>query len=111
MIIVWRGRGFAIAFVAVACLGLSSVVTGALAGENYLQAHGWWTLAGFWMAAIAVYALRSWLGVGQARVLIDKSTGQEVRINREGALFFVPARFWPALLVGLGLWFNFVVMK
>lgn len=66
-------------------------------------------LAGFWAAAAVVYALRSWLGAGRQRTLIDKVTGREVRFTCEGTLFFVPARFRPAILVRLGLWFNFAL--
>ena len=107
--IIWRGRGIVIALVAFACLLLSEfVIEAAYADDRYYQSHGWPKLIAFWSAAALVYAFRSWLGVGQLRTVIDKDTGQEIRLSSEGALFFVPARFWPAVLVGLGFVFLFV---
>lgn len=91
------------------CLILVELVTEAAFGDDtYYQENGWPRFAGFAVAAVLVYLLRGWLGVGQARVLIDKETGQEVQLNRESTLLFVPARFWPIILLILGVVFAFL---
>ena len=84
MIVIWRGKGFVIGLVAIACVWLASTITSAIAGDAYVERHAWWGLAGFWVAAAVVYALRSWLGVGRQRTLIDKKTGREVRVTYQG---------------------------
>jgi len=102
--IVWRGRGGMIALIAFGCLVLAELFTKRVFSDpNYYQKHGWPKLAASWLAAALVYALRSWLCVGQERTLIDKDTGQEVKVPFEGSLLLIPARFWPAILFGLGL--------
>jgi hypothetical protein len=62
----------------------------------------------FWVAAGLVYALRTWFGSRKERKLIDKGTGREVALSSESALFFISVRFWPAILLGLGVAFFFV---
>ena len=101
--IIWRGRGFLIALIAFGGLLIAEFATQLIWGKGYYQGHGWPKLAGFWLAALVVYALRSWLGVGHVQVLVDKATGKEVELNKEAALFFIPARFWPTILCVLGI--------
>jgi hypothetical protein len=107
--VIWRGRGGVIALIAFGCFVLTEMVTRASFGDtSYYQTHGWPKLVAFWVAAGFVYALRSWLGVGQERTLIDKGTGQEIKLCREGQLFFIYARYWPVILLGCGIVFLFV---
>jgi hypothetical protein len=48
-----------------------------------------------------------WFRVGQERTIIDKKTGQQRKISLEAEFFFVPARYWPVVLMALGLAFFF----
>jgi hypothetical protein len=108
-VLVWRGKGGVIALITFGSLVLSDLLTRAIfVDPRYYQTHEWPKLVGFWVSAGVVYALFSWLGVGQERALIDKATGQEIKASLEGELFFIPARFWPAILVGLGIVFFIV---
>ena len=107
--IIWRGRGIAIALITFGCLLLAELMTETVFGaDDFYQTHGWPKLAGLWSAAVIVYALRDWLRVGEERILIDNETGQEVRASIEGELFFIRAGHWPIVLLGLGLVFLFV---
>jgi hypothetical protein len=104
--LIWHGRGGLIALIAFGCLLLTELFTRAAFGDaHYYQTHGWPKLAGFWVAAGLVYALRSWFGVGRERILIDKDTGKEIKMSFEADLLFVPARYWPAILLALGILF------
>ena len=110
--LIWGGRGGVIALIAFGCLVLTELFTRAAFGDTrYYQTHGWPKLLGFWVAAGLVYALRSWFGVGQEHTLIDKGTGREIRVSLEGQLLFVPARYWPGILLAAGLLFFFVGAK
>jgi len=107
--LIWRGRGGVIALIAFGCLVLTELFTRtAFRDPNYYQTHGWPKLVGFWVAAALVYSLRGWFGIGEERTLIDKGTGQEIKMSLEGQLFFVPARYWPWILLAIGLLFFFI---
>jgi hypothetical protein len=107
--IIWRGRGIFIALIAFVCLILVELGTEAIfRDDTYYQEYGWPRLVGFGVAAALVYLLRGWFGVGQERTLIDKETSQEVQVDMESSLLFVPARYWPFILLILGVVFTFV---
>lgn len=107
--IIWRGRGGVIALIVFACFLLADFASHAAYHDpSYLATHGWLRLVAFWVSAGIVFALRSWLGVGKDRTVLDKATGREIKLSSEGTLFFVPARYWPAILLVLGLVFYFV---
>lgn len=107
--LVWRGKGFVIALIAFGCLLLSELVTRSIfADKQYYEHHGWPKLVGFFVAALLAYALRSWFGYGRERVFVEKEAGREVVISLEDSLFGIPVRFWPIILVGLGVVFFFV---
>lgn len=42
MIVIWRGKGFVIGLVAIACVGLASTITSAIARDAYVERHAWW---------------------------------------------------------------------
>ena len=90
--IIWRGKGILIALIAFGCLYGSEYLTRAWSGnERYYQTHGWPILVGFLIAAALVYLMRLWLAAEH---------------TQEASLFFVPARFWPGVLAGLGVVFG-----
>ncbi|HEV2289983.1 MAG TPA: hypothetical protein VGR81_13650 [Candidatus Acidoferrales bacterium] len=107
--LVWRGKGFLVALIAFGCLILTDLATRSMfTDKGYYQHHGWPKLVGFFIAAVSVYALRSWFGCGRERILIERETGQEVKISLEDSLLGIPVRFWPFILLGLGVVFSFV---
>jgi hypothetical protein len=107
--IVWRGRGIAVALIAFGSLILVELFTRSrFVEKDFYQNHGWPKLVGFWMAAALVYALRSWLGGGQEAVSIEPRTGKETRLSSKNSLFHISVRYWPLILFGLGIVFFFV---
>jgi hypothetical protein len=104
---IW-GRGGVIPLITFGCALVTEFSTRTAFGDvSYYLTHGWPMLVALWAAAGLVYALRSWLRVGQERAIIDKKTGQQVKISLEAEFFFVPARYWPVVLMALGLVFFF----
>jgi tryptophan-rich sensory protein len=73
--------------------------------ETYYQEHGWPKLLGFAVAAALVWMLSNHVEKRPARVVIDKQTGQELTLQNKHDLFFVPLRYWPAVLLLAGLGF------
>jgi hypothetical protein len=108
--VIWRGRGIVIAGVAFGCLIAAEYgVERSMGDTTYYQAHGWPKLLGFWLGASVVYALRSWLGVPDTTLAAEgHGVGPPAARAAEGELFFVKARYWPAILLVLGLVFLFV---
>jgi hypothetical protein len=102
------GRGTVIFLITFVCaLLMESITRAAFATTDYYQVHGWPKLVAFWAAAGFVYRLRAWFRVGQEQTTIDKKPGQVRKISAEAKLLFIPARFWPAVLIVLGLVFLF----
>ena len=109
--VIWKGTGFFIAVLTFAWLLLLDWSTAALFGENYYGFNGWPKLVGFWAAATTVFLLRRLFGIPPP--IVDEgfaSHEEDLRLAgaREGELFFIRARYWPAVLVLLGIVFFFV---
>lgn len=104
--ILWRGFGWAVVVITFAALvGAEFGVERVFADDEYYQEHGWPKLVAFVAAAVPIWLLSNYLGRRPGRVVIDKATGQELTLGNAHDLFFVPLRYWPAILVLAGLAF------
>lgn len=94
--VIWSGRGFLIALIAIGCLAFTELMTRAAWDSSYYAAHGWPKFVAFASAAgiIAVLA-----GVGSEPGPIFRP---------RDSLFFLPAKFWPLVLCALALVCAFV---
>jgi membrane protein implicated in regulation of membrane protease activity len=102
--IIWSGFGFLVALIGFGCLVLTQFIANALfQNAAYYQTHGWPKLVAFLIAALLVYFLSRVLERQQGRAMIDKATGREVVLKPRHSLFFVPLKYWPYILVGLGV--------
>src|SRR4249920_2617559 len=84
------GRGPVLGLIAVGGLLATGFCGRAALGESYYASHGWPKLAGSWINALVIFCLRSWFGVGDSR-------------NTEAMFVYLPARFWPVILVVVGV--------
>ena len=105
--IIWGGKGFLIAIIVAACLLSSDWFAGQhFHDPEYYATHGWPKLIGFFVAAAFVWLLsykRKEEAIGN-----DVETPRESFFSDRDSLFFIPARFWPFILAGLGVVFYFV---
>jgi hypothetical protein len=107
MLLIWGGRGILIFVITFCCLFMMDLLTRiTFQDPKYYELHGWPKLVGFWVAAALVYVLRSWLVTGRMHGLFDKDTQRDVSVA--GQLFFIPVRYWPVVLLALGLVFYFL---
>jgi hypothetical protein len=99
--IVWKGRGFLIAGIAFGCLLVSELLTRTLVhSENYYQDHPLPKAAAFLVAAAVVWLLSR----PREEAAVALPFQQETSVLRSfDSLFFVPTRYWPAILCGLGV--------
>jgi hypothetical protein len=107
--IIWRGRGIVVAFFTFGCLVLVDLFTRLTSGnQQYYETHGWPKLVGFWVAAGLVYARRSWLEGEHESEPVAEEIGKKIKPASRSELFFVPVRFWPPILLGLGVVLFFI---
>jgi len=81
--------------------------------EDYYADHGWPKLIAFWAAAGIVQAFvprfeetpagSSEIFPGEPVLKEGESASQ-----RQGTLFFVPVKYWPLILIGVGVLFYFI---
>lgn len=103
-----RGRGFLIAILTALCLLLCDSLTSQHFNDpNYYAQHGWPKLTAFWVAAALVQLMlprRPEVVLGEIR---PREAPKSVLRERD-ALLFIPARYWPLVLLALGIGFYFV---
>jgi hypothetical protein len=107
--IIWSGLGFLVAVLAFLCLLLAEYVVEAVLNDpQYYQAHGWPKMLGLWLAGAFVWWLGTYLDHKQGRTLLDPTTGDEVQLKPQHALFFIRMVYWGPILFVLGLVLLFV---
>lgn len=103
--IIWRGFGILIAIVGILTLVVSQLSLEAWVAHDTLETYKkWFAFGNFALTAAVLYALALLLEkFDKPRVVIDKETGREIALRRGDSLFFVPARFWPYLVLIFGV--------
>jgi hypothetical protein len=108
MFIQARGRGILIAVVAVLCLVIADALTSEYFHDSdYYAQHGWPKLAAFWIAAGLVRLMLP----GRPEEVLGAIHAQQPRpsvLRAQDTLLWTPARYWPAVLLGLGVVFYFL---
>jgi len=100
--IIWSGLGFVVPGIPFACFLLMQLaMTSIFDDPEYYTQHGWPKVLACLMAAGLVGVVGLWLSAG--RVLIDKTTGQEVTIRRSHSFFFIPVLYWAPIIAVVGL--------
>lgn len=103
--LIWRGYGIMVAIFAVLGLLASKIGAERLFGVPIpVDKKQWSELIGLCFAAALVYGLHLLLQrSSEPRAVIDKKTGTEMVLVTKHDLFFIPVRYWPFILVALGL--------
>jgi hypothetical protein len=104
--IVWRGWGILVVVWSVVPLLLMQLLGDAVLGSGYYTSHRWPKFAALVMAAVFVWVFSFVLDARPGRVVIDAQTGERLTLGGGDHLFFVPVRYWPALLLLAGVGFG-----
>jgi hypothetical protein len=108
MIISFRGRGWLVGVITAGCLLASDFLTSVKFHDaNYYAQHGWPKLVAFWVAAGIV----QWMVPrGEDEVLAGtQEFERQKRVLRERDSFLLfPVKYWPIVLIVLGIGFYFV---
>lgn len=106
MLLIWRGWGIAVPFIAFGIELSVEMLFSRLTGDPYfLRTHSWVWLIGMSLSAAVVWMFGCWLARKPGRVVIDKASGQEYEIKPRHDLFWIPVKWWAVPLVILGALF------
>jgi hypothetical protein len=109
MIIIWRGLGFIVPIIAIACFFVTQLATTSIfQDDRYYTEHGWPKLFAFWLAAVLVGIIGLLLSRKGTKIYIDKATGEEIVMRPNHSFFFIPVLYWAPILVILGIVFLFI---
>lgn len=107
--LIWRGYGIVVVVFAVVGLVVGKIGAESLWGAPIpVDKRQWSELIGMCLAAALVYGLHLLLQrASEPRAVIDKKTGREMVLVTKHDLFFIPVKYWPFILLALGLVFFF----
>lgn len=111
--IIWRGWGLLALLLAAACNVGMEQATDAWYGipegfRHYREANGWVWLVGMWASAAACWFAGKWFEAYEARnarVVIDKESGNEMHLVRRHDMFWIPIKWWACVWAFVGVWF------
>jgi hypothetical protein len=102
--VIWSGWGFLVALFVIGAALLSNLAFDAVLGSGYYSAHKWTVGVAMFIAAVLSWVVGSELRKRTARAVIDKTTGQEIVLDRAThRLFFIPMRYWGMILGIIGV--------
>jgi len=108
MMISFRGRGWIVGVITVACLLVSDLWTSIqFHDSNYYARNGWPKLAAFWVAAGIV----RWMlprAEEDEQLGVQELTAQKPALRERDSFLLLPVKYWPLVLVALGVGFYFV---
>jgi hypothetical protein len=102
-VIIWSGWGILVGLVAIGVLALLNVAIDAALGTGFYAAHIWPKLVSWVLAGALSWPLARWLEARPGRMVVDKASGRELMLKPRHSLFFVPVRYWPFILAGIGI--------
>ena len=105
MLLIWRGWGILVVVVTVLCIVAARALAEKMMGTPLPvnKAHVV-TGVSLVIAAAAAYGLHLAIQKDlQPRIVVDQATGQRLRLVKRHDLFFIPIKFWAALLLGFGI--------
>ncbi|WP_438482531.1 hypothetical protein [Oleiharenicola lentus] len=106
--IIWQGFGFIVPVVGIASTVVTQVLVNAVAQDRfYYQTHLWPQLAGIWFTALLIYGLARRLDSRPGNVVVEKDTGQEIVVKPRHSFFFIPMKYWAAVIAVYGVVYFF----
>ncbi|MHC4658361.1 MAG: hypothetical protein ACYS83_04185 [Planctomycetota bacterium] len=110
--IIWRGLGFLVAVIVFANSLIANLITNTITGnESYWEEHHWPLALSLIVSAVVCWFLGKYFDGRKGRILIDKETGEEIRVGAANELFFIKMYLWgPILLIfaAIALIYDFV---
>ena len=99
--IIWRGRGGLVALIIFVSALVINFVADQFGGKGYWDVHGWTFGLALILSALLVFVM-SRLTDTSERVLLDERTGERLLVSPKHDLFWIPVKWWPAILGVIG---------
>ncbi len=104
MIVVWRGAGAVVFIIAIiVCLVINIVTSKVFDESNYFQAHLWPKIAALWITGVSSFFLGRYANSRPPRLVIDKTTGQEIAQKPIHDFMFIKLEYWGLIFVVIGI--------
>jgi hypothetical protein len=95
--IIWKGYGLLVAVYAIV-----GFVSGVLFSNAIGTDHTWPVALSLSLAAAANYFTAKKFE-SKSKILIDPETGQQVILENDNSLFFIPMKYWTYIIAGFAL--------
>lgn len=97
--IIWRGLGILVPIIAgLVFVGVLKLVDSLIGTGDYSKWNYWPKALAALLAGAAIWFLGRYLNTRPGKVVIDKSTGQEMELRSKNDLFFVPFEYWGIII-------------
>lgn len=101
--IIWSRLGFLVAVFVFGCSLVADLMTNHFTGsEEYWNEHRWPFGVSLLVSASLSWVAGSRLARDRTRTLVDKETGEEVRVAPNHTLFFIKMQLWGPILLVIG---------
>jgi len=100
---VWRGLGFFIPLIFLACAAPCELVFNTIFGQKYYETHFWAMGVAMFISAVGCWLFDRLLQKRPERVFIDQATGDKMIFRRNDSFMVIPVRFWPHFLLLSGI--------
>jgi|ERR1035437_9082211 hypothetical protein len=109
MVISYHGRGWIVGVIAAGCLLLADVLTRLhFHDPDYYEHHGWPKLAAFWTAALLVQIFVRSGEDDEVLGAAEAASSQKKQPTGRDVLFGIPVKYWPVLLLALGVGYYYL---
>ncbi|MBP2656325.1 MAG: hypothetical protein H6Q73_3894 [Firmicutes bacterium] len=101
--LIWRGKGILTVVIAVVSTIVIQILVDAIWGQGASRGHTWPVALSMFIAAILNWFAGKHFNKNSERILLDPTTGQEVRVVSTHSLFWIRMEYWSVVGVALGL--------
>jgi hypothetical protein len=103
--IIWRGFGILPPLIGILGYVVAQTIVTLITSDNfYFESHLWSKLFGILLASLAAFgAVKILESKNKPKMYIDKETNKEIQILRKDDVFFIPVKYLPYLIFGIGL--------
>jgi len=99
--IIWRGKGGLVALITFVCALVTNAAVDQFGGKGYWDVHRWTFGLALILSALLVFVLSRMIDTSE-RVLLDERTGERLLVSPKHDLFWIPVKWWPAILGVIG---------
>lgn len=103
MLMVWKGKGFLVALVAMTTFALMQLGTNGIGGPGTYEGNAlFWGGVTLLVAGLVLIGLGQKLHLESNQFFFDPKTNEPITLGRADTMLFIPVRIWGALFCAAG---------